>query len=122
MTTLSWMLILVSALSGLKNFAIMGITILGIALTIGLSIYFISLSDPGDGVGKTYRGIVDKFKTQMIVLWVGCTLMAALIPADKIMYSIVAIELGEEVVSSEEGQELLNDVKKIIKSYIPEEN
>lgn len=44
--------------------------------------------------------------------------LAALIPSKETIYLIAGSEAGEAVVTSEQGQEILNDVQQVIKSQL----
>ena len=55
-----------------------------------------------------------------IALLVGAVLLAVLTPSKQTIYLIAGSEAGEYVVTSPEGQEIINDIKAIIKSQIEE--
>lgn len=53
-------------------------------------------------------------------LTIGLIVLQALIPSKTTLYSILAVELGEEVLTSEVGQELLTDVREVIQFQLEE--
>jgi MFS family permease len=48
------------------------------------------------------------------------TIIAIIIPSKQTIYLIAGSEAGEYVITSPEGQEIINDIKSIIKSQIEE--
>lgn len=53
-------------------------------------------------------------------LFVGTTILATLLPSSNTIYMIAGSEATEAVVTSEEGKEILNDIKEVIKHQLDE--
>ena len=110
MNSLSWFLYLASVLPSVSNviffFAILMILI--VALTAFM--FFIS------------EGELNGFKmfnwVRTSVIAVILMVMSSFIPDKNTIYMIAGSEAGEAVVTSVEGQEILNDIKTIIKQQI----
>jgi len=64
--------------------------------------------------------IKEKFKIDfsLVKYMVFATLLFCIIPTEKTIYMIAASEAGEHVVTSEEGKEILNDLRTILKQQI----
>jgi hypothetical protein len=60
------------------------------------------------------------FKFWLLLVPILCGITAVLIPSKSAMYLIAGSELGEVVITSESGQEILNDVKLAIQQQIKE--
>ena len=60
------------------------------------------------------------FKFRYLLVPILPLIIAALIPSKSTMYLIAGSELGEVVVTSESGQEVLNDLKLAIRQQLKE--
>lgn len=105
MNSLSWFLYLADVI---PNFSILfGLLSGGAAVAAG-----ISLMAWGD---KVVQG---KVPVLFIFSSVLAASIASSIPSKQTIYLIAGSEAGETVVTSQEGQEILNDVKAIIKQQL----
>lgn len=52
--------------------------------------------------------------------FLACTLLAAIIPSRDTIYLIAGSEAGEAVVTSEAGQEILEDIQEVIRYQLGE--
>ena len=112
MNSLSWFLYLAEAGPSL-------------AVTVGALSIFALL---GVGIAAIFVPIFNDFsntKTKppyktMVSLCIVALLVSAAIPSKDTIYLIAGSEAGEYVVTSPEGQEIINDIKAIIKSQIEE--
>jgi len=112
MNSLSWFLYFADAAPNLAQ-TISGICIGAVVLMAIAFIFLPIISDFGE------KEVKIPFKTVLITATVGLVL-ASLIPKEKTFYLIAGSEAGEYVVTSPEGQEIINDIKAIIKSQIEE--
>lgn len=127
MNDLSWFIYLADVLPSLAT----GIGVSFFFISVGFSllsiVLFITYFDSVDKhhqwpeINKIFPfkypigSVIAVFFSLMILL------ASNLIPSTKTIYMIAASEAGEAVVKSEEGQEMINDLKLIIKGYIKEE-
>lgn len=116
MNSLSWF---IYAADVLPNFSWMGgvcfITL--ILFTLVTVIVSGSCADEGPDLEKfaaSFRGSYLKIAPFLIVL----TLFSFLIPSKETIYLIAGSEAGETVVTSEAGQEMLNDIHSVIKHQL----
>jgi hypothetical protein len=57
-------------------------------------------------------------KYSILALSVGMLLFSTLIPSKETIYLIAGSQAGEAVVTSESGQEILNDIHEVIKHQL----
>lgn len=112
MNNLSWLLYL----SGIAENIQMTLAVMGGFLFTGSTIYICEAQCSGLGEKETKARFkrTRKWFYLVPVLW----LIAALVPNSTSIRLIAASEIGQTVVESSEGQEILNDVKTIIKQQI----
>lgn len=107
MNSLSWLLYLASILPQLQ-------ISLGIAAGV-LFFWFLVVCIDRDS--RSYREAWKVPKWQMPVAAI-LLLIAALIPSKNTLYLIAGSEAGEAVVTSQQGQEILNDVQEVIRAQL----
>jgi hypothetical protein len=105
MNNLSLLLYLADVSSGI---AILLLIIAGIS---ALVIFVYAMACAEDGY---------PFKFWFLLIPILCGITAVLIPSKSAMYLIAGSELGEVVVTSESGQEILNEVKLAIQQQLKE--
>ena len=109
MNNLSWFLYLADLVSDIEgNMAIVFFMTIFIMAIWGLIVLL------GDDGSETYKKWL---KPALITLGV-ILVVTVFIPTKKTMYLIAASEASEYVVTSPEGQEIINDIKLIIRSQI----
>ncbi len=90
-----------------------GITILffiiGVISSLFIFVYAIACAEGGY-----------PFNFRFLLVPIICGIAAALIPSKSTMYLIAGSELGEVVVTSESGQEILSEVKLAIQQQLKE--
>ena len=123
MNSLSWFLYLAEVLPQLAHNVTVLSTILFFALTIVSIVRTAAIAD-GSGMSLSarkneYRGIWGFWgKTAVPLLVLGLSM--TLIPSKETIYMIAGSEAGEAVVTSETGQEILNDIKEVIQFQLSE--
>jgi len=113
MNELSWFLYLAEILPRIGSFTgIMGLLLFGVAFIL-----------PPKGVKLFSRDHEALFTglDRLVVpfcAWLLLLLLAFLTPSKETIYLIAGSEAGEAVVTSPEGQEILNDIKQIIRGQL----
>ena len=122
MNSLSWFLYLAEVLPNLAGTIVALSGILVVAITIVSLFRTIAVVDSGMTLTprKAEYKLIWGFwgKTVIPLLLLG-TLMN-LIPSRETIYLIAGSEAGEAVVTSQEGQEILNDIKEVIRYQLGE--
>lgn len=112
MNSLSWFLYLADVVPML-GFAIgqiaIGAAVLGV---FGFGFWFVIAADEKDAPKPPLK----RFIAVVVIMGI----IGALTPSKQTIYLIAGSEAGEYVVTSPEGQEIINDIKAIIKSQIEE--
>lgn len=121
MNNLSWFLYFADVLPGLfvPVFVVLSLA-LGAGALCGF-IGFMSFHADGSAVGKATYDHVAKYAGKLIFFWVVLLLIVSLTPQKETFYLIAGSELGEQVVKTPEAQEILNDIRKVIKQQIKAE-
>ncbi|MBL4795774.1 MAG: hypothetical protein JKY50_00010 [Oleispira sp.] len=109
MNSLSWFLYLADMLPAL------GLTC-GLLAGFGAVVYPITIMWLND-FGRERGDYTVNFKVMASVIAL-LMVVAVIIPSKSTIYLIAGSEAGEAVVTSVEGQEILNDIKTIIKQQI----
>ncbi len=112
MNSLSWFLYLadiIPMLGFIIGQAVIVVIVLG---GIGMAFWFFATLDDDDFPKPPFK----RFFAVVIVMG----LIGVLTPSKQTIYLIAGSEAGEYVVTSPEGQEIINDIKAIIKSQIEE--
>ena len=74
---------------------------------------------------KKYKNLYEQYTSvskKLLTTGIVCIALVILLPKEKTMYLIAASEIGEEVISMPETQEIYNDIRAVLKSYIKENN
>lgn len=120
MNTLSWLILLADTL---PKMAIVLSLLLGCALILGVILVIICVICIGeeqakglepDGSSVAFIAIFKWSIVPVLVVW----LAAMMVPPKATFYLIAGSEAGETVATSEDGKEILNDIKLIIKQQI----
>lgn len=122
MTDISVYLLLIDMLDSFTSTIGLLLILSSIPYLIGFVVYVILFVEEHHDAG--YERYISMFKyisKIYLPVFCFCILLISLIPSSKIMYSILAVEMGDKVMQTEEAQEVFDDVKSIIKSYIPKE-
>jgi len=121
MNSLSWFLYLAETLPNLSVL----VFLLGIVLFIGYLVWSFIVFNPhywGFDSDQTNDRKRDRIKTAWKVwpfaLSLSMLAISTMVPSKKTIYLVAGSEAGEYVVTSHEGQEIINDIKTIIKSQI----
>jgi len=122
MNELSWFLYWADVVPSLGTAVQLIFFLLGIGFGI-LFVVFLACHIDGYGYGNR-KYLPGKYPISAVfafflclVIWFG----TFLVPSRETIYMIAASEAGEMVVTSPEAREMLNDLKAIIKGYIPKE-
>ena len=122
MNSLSWFLYLAEVLPNLAGTIVALSVLLTVAITITSVVRTMVVVDSGMTLTTRKAGykLIWGFwgKTVIPLLLLG-TLMN-LIPSRETIYLIAGSEAGEAVVTSTEGQEILNDIKEVIRYQLGE--
>jgi hypothetical protein len=111
MNSLSWFLYLADTLPNIGGFAIFIAILFGFVST--LYVVAKGLANSGDNDAKAFVSVpVVGYSPLIFVLAV---FVAILIPSKDTIYLIAGSEAGQFVVETPEAQEILNDVKDIIR-------
>lgn len=123
MNSLSWFLYLADVIGNVQGL----LTTLSLLSGAGLSLWFlfgfIGIDSDWDTKRDVKRVRVKELsKSVARFLWVPVVfaLPASLIPTKDTIYLIAGSEAGEAVVTSQEGQEILNDIKEVIRYQLGE--
>lgn len=109
MNNLSWFLYFAEVIPSLGHAAML---IFIIVLLVGGVILFVwTMEWYTDDAPKPWFGV---YLTTLVV----CLLVSVLTPSEETIYLIAGSEAGEAVVTSPEGQEILNDIHTIIKQQL----
>lgn len=122
MNSLSWFLYLAEVLPSLARTvcALTAVFIAGLTLVSFFRTMAIAESSMGLSARKLeYKSIWGFWGKTVIPLLILGTLMK-LIPSKETIYMIAGSEAGEAVVTSEAGQEILNDIKEVIQFQLSE--
>lgn len=113
MNSLSWFLYLAEVTDSLKGVSIFFSIMFGIAFVFWLAAKAFSGHD---------KEAMDLVRSTWFVPWVFsiATLFAVITPSKGTLYLIAGAEAGEMVVTSEAGQEILNDIKEVIQFQLSE--
>lgn len=113
MNSLSWFLYLAEVTDSLKGFSIFSSIMSGLAFVFWFGAKVLSGND---------RDAMQLVQATWFVPWVFsiATLFAILTPSKGTLYLIAGAEAGEMVVTSEAGQEILNDIKEVIQFQLSE--
>ena len=112
MNDLSWFLYLAEVIPNVGAAAGIYIFVVGTFGSIGIVIWFV-LSNIEDEIQTP------PIKIHIIMLAL-VVLVAIIIPSKETIYLIAGSEAGEAVVTSPEGQEIINDIRLIIKGQLSE--
>lgn len=123
MNSLSWFLYLADVIGNLQGLLVALSLLSGGGLSLWLLFGFISIDSDWD-VKKDLRRsrIGDHRKNVFRYLWVPVVFAfaASIIPSRDTIYLIAGSEAGEAVVTSEAGQEILNDIQEVIRYQLGE--
>lgn len=111
MTNLSWFLYLADILSNLADVFAIGAAF----LICGGLLYalFTSMINDEKGDRRSYKGAIASVIAGVVLI--GLTIP---IPSKQTLYTIAAVEVGNVVVNSAEGKEVLDEVRKRILSEL----
>lgn len=120
MNNLSWLLYLADVLPNLANVAVITLTAVGCFGTIGIVAWFIDYADEksrNDAKGLPTTAPKPPIKTYILTLLISGFIFI-FTPSKETIYLIAGSEAGEAVVTSNEGKEILNDIKEVIKHQL----
>lgn len=114
MNTLTWFLYFADVIPALgKAFALLSIpTLLG---SFSLLIGFLMTSSPGN---EEENEVVKKMLKTFLPVGLICLLLSIAAPSTKTIYLMMGSEAGEAVATSEQGKEILDDVRQVIKDQL----
>ena len=118
MNGLSWFLYLASVVESFNTFII----IVGFMFVLlWLARFFWIMCE--DEQGKINLDDLAAHMGNMKYIWgfIICLLLAVVTPNSKTIYLIAGSEVGGTVVTSDEGKEILNDIRLIIKQQVTKE-
>lgn len=118
MNNLSWFIYFVEVIPNISLFLLVSGQI---ALFGSLFIMFCSIPFYVESYDNDKPKYVEWYKLyykRILPILVFILLIAILIPSKETMYLIAGSELGETVVTSQEGQEIMNDIHEIIKHQL----
>lgn len=110
MNNLSLFMYFAGVVEGLSILLDMTILLLGVTAALTLVFCFVEI-----------KKIPSFFKWLVITTFI-LAFIVILIPSKQTLYLIAASEIGETTLNTPEAQEILSDLRKILKSYISEEN
>ncbi|NOQ73270.1 MAG: hypothetical protein GQ574_14785 [Crocinitomix sp.] len=105
MNNLSWLLYLADVVPNLGEFAMLYLPIAGVLGTVFLM------------MGHDTKVFKPPVKTHITLLIIAAVITVAS-PSKQTIYLIAGSEAGEAVVTSTEGQEVIDDIKAIIKTQL----
>ncbi len=113
LTTLSWMLLAADRAESVLNFSIVFLFM----LVMGMGFRGALIHDEMEHEHQRYYGsrLVPRWTILLVVLVLVPFLSALMVPSSTVIMQVAAIELGEDVLNSDEFQRIL-DV------YLPKEN
>jgi hypothetical protein len=111
MNSLSWFLYLAETISNLQEFMFFILVVWGSVL--GLYVFMCLLYTVLEGERPKYTP-----EMWMFVAFIILGVFANLIPSKNTIYLIAGSEVGEVVVTSEEGQAILNDIHEVIRAQL----
>ena len=122
MNGLSWFLYLADVLPSLANTVAFPAWVVGIAAPLGAAFFWMAARDLGappevkDSSDKVFKIAALKVVPLCFVLIV----LTSLVPSKETIYLIAGSEASEYAVTSDYGQEILGDIKEIIKVQLEE--
>lgn len=121
MNSLSWLLYLADVIGNVQGLLVTLSLVSGVGLVLWLVIGQLNIDSDwefpkADKQTRSAKHAKKVFK----YLWVPviAAFVAAIIPARETIYLIAGSEAGEAVVTSEEGKEILNDIREVIKGQL----
>lgn len=115
MNDLSWLIYAAGVVGNIQAVLIIMSTLS--ACVVGLMVLFVAMDESYD---PKMRGSARK-SARLFWIPVACALVASLLPSSRTIYMIAASEIGETVVTSPDAQEMLSDLKAIIKKRLKDE-
>ena len=115
MNSLSWFLYLADVIGNVRGLLILFSTIFGAGTFVWLFAKGCVAADDDKSAKKFAH-----FMRFAPWIFVSATFLAAIIPSRDTIYLIAGSEAGEAVVTSEAGQEILNDIKEVIQFQLSE--
>ena len=113
MNDLSWTLYFVDVFSSANKFLWFGFFV---TVAVGVFYFLFWLNSESDGE-KLSSSLKLLLKVEILL-----ALFIIIVPSEKTLYLILGSEIGEEVVSSDTGQNVLDAINKKIEEYLQEED
>ena len=115
MNTLSMMIYAAEVLGNVQ--IVLGISSVLSAAVIGIYIMVTAFNAEYD------KNLVGMWKKGLGYVWIPVVLaiFAALMPSSSTVYLMASSEVGEQIVTSPENQEIFSDLKKVIKKKLADE-
>ena len=114
MNGLSWLLYLAEVV-GKLGFLAAGISFIGTFGAIGIFLWWLHYEESGKKRGEPKPPVKG-----FIIIWLTALTLHVAIPTQQTIYLIAGSEAGEAVVTSEAGQEIINDIQQVIKHQLGE--
>lgn len=126
MNGLSWLIYAASVADGLKAGFVIGAFVSGfigiLLLVFGFDIpYRYSwMQDEEWAEQKARPGFLRLLAKRVIGVAIACIFLTAITPSSQTMYLMAASQVGQQVANSPDGQEMLGQIKTIIKHKLTE--
>lgn len=123
MNSLSWFLYLADVIGNVQGLLVTLSVLSGTGLFLWFLFGFIGIDSDWDAKRDVKRIRVKELSKSVVrFLWIPVmfALPASLIPTRDTIYLIAGSEAGEAVVTSQEGKEILNDIKEVIQYQLGE--
>ncbi len=123
MNSLSWFLYLADVIGNVQGLLVATSVLSGIGLSLWLLFGLLSIDSDFDVEKDVKRSrMTDHRKNVFRYLWlpVVFAFASSIIPSRDTIYLIAGSEAGEAVVTSEAGQEILNDIQEVIRYQLGE--
>ena len=114
MNTLSWIIYLAEVVGGLREGVSYTFSMISFFFGAGITVWYIIFTIDSN---CEFSGDVSPPPKGLLRFWFFClflSFVSLLIPSREVLYLIAASEIGETVIISDTGQEMLNKVKQII--------
>lgn len=115
MNSLSWFLYLADVIGNIQGLLIFFAVISGLSTLVWFFAKAYSVTDNDESAGRFAN-----FTWYIPWVFVSTAFLASVIPSKDTIYLIAGSEAGEAVVTSTEGQEILNDIKEVIRYQLGE--